>query len=193
MDIDKEKLKGLLWAEAASYRADCTDWKRNTEALQDFLGEKTVEEVALELLVENEALRQSVADHKSCIASDSELFHEANLECNRYHSVIVSVAELLGISREEQDEEEVTQEELIEAINELWGQVRGMQEDLDEYKSEHEALRQVLASSHEFILSDARTRRMCDETGQVSPLFPKRVGILAAIDGAMDRGGHVNG
>lgn len=47
MDIDKEKLKGLLWAEAASYRADCAGWKRNTEALDEFLGEKTVVEVAL--------------------------------------------------------------------------------------------------------------------------------------------------
>lgn len=57
MTIDKQKLQKLLWAEAASYRADCADWKRNTEALQEFLGEKTVEEVALELLAENEALR----------------------------------------------------------------------------------------------------------------------------------------
>lgn len=56
MDIDKEKLKGLLWAEAASYRADCADWKRNTEALDDFLGEKTVGEVALELLAESDRL-----------------------------------------------------------------------------------------------------------------------------------------
>lgn len=109
MDIDKEKLKGLLWAEAASYRADCAGWKRNTEALDEFLGDKTVVEVALELLAESEALRQ------------------------------------------------------------------------------------VLAVSHEFILNDARTRHMCDETGQVSPLFPKRVGILAAIDAAMDKGGKTNG
>mgnify|MGYP001546442089 CR=1 FL=1 len=57
MSIDKQKLQRLLWAEAASFRADCADWKRNTEALQDFLGEKTVEEVALELLAENDALR----------------------------------------------------------------------------------------------------------------------------------------
>ena len=56
MNIDKQKLQKLLWAEAASYRTDCADWKRNTEALQDFLGEKTVEEVALELLAENERL-----------------------------------------------------------------------------------------------------------------------------------------
>jgi len=58
MTIDKTKLQKLLWAEAASFRADCSDWKRNTEALQEFLGEKTLEEVALELLAENEALRQ---------------------------------------------------------------------------------------------------------------------------------------
>jgi len=58
MTIDKQKLQKLLWAEAASYRADCADWKPNTEALQEFLGEKTVEEVALELLAENEALRK---------------------------------------------------------------------------------------------------------------------------------------
>jgi hypothetical protein len=60
MTIDKQKLQKLLWAEAASYRADCANWKRNTEALQDFLGEKTVEEVALELLAENERLTQQL-------------------------------------------------------------------------------------------------------------------------------------
>ena len=59
MTIDKEKLQKLLWAEAASYRADCADWKRNTEALQEFLGEKTVEEVALELLAENGRLQSA--------------------------------------------------------------------------------------------------------------------------------------
>ena len=59
MTIDKQKLQKLLWAEAASYRADCADWKRNTEALQEFLGEKTVEEVALELLADNERLQSA--------------------------------------------------------------------------------------------------------------------------------------
>ena len=60
MTIDKQQLHKLLWAEAASYRADCADWKRNTEALDEFLGEKTVGEVALELLSENEALRKAL-------------------------------------------------------------------------------------------------------------------------------------
>ncbi|MCI9875937.1 hypothetical protein [Pseudomonas atacamensis] len=62
MSIDKQELHKLLWAEAASYRADCADWKRNTEALQEFLGEKTVEEVALELLAENERLTQQLGE-----------------------------------------------------------------------------------------------------------------------------------
>jgi hypothetical protein len=62
MTIDKQKLQKLLWAEAASYRADCASWKRNTEALQEFLGEKTVEEVALELLEENEVARMRIKE-----------------------------------------------------------------------------------------------------------------------------------
>ena len=62
MTIDKQKLQKLLWAEAASFRADCADWKRNTEALQEFLGEKTVEEVALELLEENELARMRIKE-----------------------------------------------------------------------------------------------------------------------------------
>lgn len=61
MTIDKQQLQKLLWAEAASYRADCADLKRNTEALDEFLGEKTVGEVALELLSENELLRKECA------------------------------------------------------------------------------------------------------------------------------------
>lgn len=72
MTIDKQKLQKLLWAEAASYRADCADWKRNTEALQEFLGEKTVEEVALELLAENEALRAEASKWKNESVSDSQ-------------------------------------------------------------------------------------------------------------------------
>ncbi|WP_236169761.1 hypothetical protein [Pseudomonas atacamensis] len=62
MTIDKQKLQKLLWAEAASFRADCADWKRNTEAPQEFLGEKTVEEVALELLAENERLTKQLGE-----------------------------------------------------------------------------------------------------------------------------------
>lgn len=74
MSIDKQKLQKLLWAEAASYRADCTDWKRNTEALQEFLGEKTVEEVALELLVENERLKTLRSTTERDLAQELEVW-----------------------------------------------------------------------------------------------------------------------
>jgi hypothetical protein len=77
MTIDKQKLQKLLWAEAASYRADCADWKRNTEALQEFLGEKTVEEVALELLAENEALRKDAKRLQSATAFVQDLCDSA--------------------------------------------------------------------------------------------------------------------
>ena len=70
MTIDKQKLQKLLWAETASYRADCADWKRNTEALQEFLGEKTVDEVALELLAENAALRSDVETWRLSITAE---------------------------------------------------------------------------------------------------------------------------
>ncbi|WP_426201060.1 hypothetical protein [Pseudomonas sp. TWP3-1] len=69
MTINKQKLQALLWAEAASWSSDCGDWKRNTEALQDFLGEKTVEEVALELLAENERLTKQLEELIGGLAS----------------------------------------------------------------------------------------------------------------------------
>ena len=64
MTIDKQQLQKLLWAEAASFRADCAGWKRNTEALDEFLGDKTMGEVALELLAENEALRKGAGRYE---------------------------------------------------------------------------------------------------------------------------------
>lgn len=62
MTIDKQKLQKLLWSEVASWKADCGEWKQNAEALGEFLGEKTVEEVALELLAENERLTQQLGE-----------------------------------------------------------------------------------------------------------------------------------
>ncbi|UVK96089.1 hypothetical protein LOY49_12425 [Pseudomonas atacamensis] len=62
MTIDKQKLQKLLWSEVASWKADCGEWRQNAEALGEFLGEKTVEEVALELLADNERLTQQLAE-----------------------------------------------------------------------------------------------------------------------------------
>lgn len=66
MTIDKQQLQKLLWAEAASFRADCADWKRNSEALDEFLGDKAVSEVALELLAENERVKSRLCVCRDC-------------------------------------------------------------------------------------------------------------------------------
>lgn len=52
MTIDKQKLQPLLWSVVASWRAGSDALERHTEALDEFLGETTVEEVALGLLDE---------------------------------------------------------------------------------------------------------------------------------------------
>ena len=64
MSIDKQKLQKLLWSEVASWKADCSEWKQSSEALGEFLGEKTMEEVALELLAESEALRKDAERYR---------------------------------------------------------------------------------------------------------------------------------
>ncbi|MGS0546625.1 hypothetical protein HXW87_21045 [Pseudomonas sp. Y5-11] len=73
MSIDKQKLQSLLWSEVAAWKADCAEWKRNTDALQEFLGEKTMEEVALELLAENKALRRAALDAREFILHEAEV------------------------------------------------------------------------------------------------------------------------
>lgn len=52
MAIDKQKLQPLLWSVVASWRAGSDALDRHTDALDEFLGETTVEEVALGLLDE---------------------------------------------------------------------------------------------------------------------------------------------
>ncbi|WP_162094819.1 hypothetical protein [Pseudomonas chlororaphis] len=56
MTIDKEKLKSLLWSVVASWKAEDGDLQRHTAALDEHLGDKTVEEVALLLIEENDRL-----------------------------------------------------------------------------------------------------------------------------------------
>ncbi|AZC52297.1 hypothetical protein C4K35_4728 [Pseudomonas chlororaphis subsp. piscium] len=56
MNVDKEKLKSLLWSVVASWKADDGDLLRHADALEELLGDKTVEEVALLLIGENERL-----------------------------------------------------------------------------------------------------------------------------------------
>ncbi|WLH10335.1 hypothetical protein PSH58_15620 [Pseudomonas hefeiensis] len=73
MTIDKQKLKDLLWAEVAAWSVSAPDWPAVTQALEEFLGKQTMEEVALELLVENEALRKErdkLAEDKQGLLED---------------------------------------------------------------------------------------------------------------------------
>ncbi|AZE55917.1 hypothetical protein C4K03_3764 [Pseudomonas synxantha] len=77
MTIDKQKLQKLLWSEVASWKSDCSEWKQSSEALGEFLGEKTTEEVALELLAENEALRKDAARYRFLC----DKFGETKLPC----------------------------------------------------------------------------------------------------------------
>ena len=58
MTIDKQKLQKLLWAEVAAWSVSAPDWPTVTQALEEFLGKQTLEEVALELLVESGRLEQ---------------------------------------------------------------------------------------------------------------------------------------
>ena len=60
MSIDRKKLQPLLWSVVASWRAGDAELARHTDALDAFLGEMTVEEVALELLAEIDQLAAQV-------------------------------------------------------------------------------------------------------------------------------------
>ncbi|CAI8984458.1 hypothetical protein [Pseudomonas chlororaphis] len=74
MSIDKEKLKSLLWSVVASWRAEDGDLQRHTAALDEHLGDKTVEEVALELLAENERLKTLRSTTERDLAQELEVW-----------------------------------------------------------------------------------------------------------------------
>ncbi|MDD1016885.1 hypothetical protein [Pseudomonas rubra] len=61
MNIDKSKLQPLLWAAVGAWRAGDQDLEEHTDALDEFLGELTVEEVALGLLEDQQLTRQANA------------------------------------------------------------------------------------------------------------------------------------
>ncbi|MCK9802112.1 hypothetical protein M1B34_31745 [Pseudomonas sp. MAFF 302030] len=86
MTIDKQKLQSLLWSEVAAWKADCGEWKQSTEALGEFLGEKTVEEVALELLAENAQLKNQEIELKAeveALRDDAERYRGVRRVANQ--------------------------------------------------------------------------------------------------------------
>ncbi|PXX59500.1 hypothetical protein SAMN05660489_04525 [Pseudomonas sp. LAMO17WK12:I10] len=83
MSIDRAKLKSLLWSVVASWKAGDGDLQRHTTALDEILGDKTVEEVALLLIEENERLRADL-DGEISQARDFNIEHE-ELKSERDH------------------------------------------------------------------------------------------------------------
>ncbi|MCW2272400.1 hypothetical protein CQ065_06865 [Pseudomonas sp. MYb187] len=69
MNIDKAKLHPLLWAVVGAWKTGDQGLQLHTDALDQFLGEHTVEQVALQLLAEldlaDEARDAYAADKKS--------------------------------------------------------------------------------------------------------------------------------
>ena len=57
-----------------------------------------------------------------------------------------------------------------------------------ELKAEVEALRKALTSSREFLVRDAKVRRMTDGAGHISPMFPLRKMVMEQIDAALGQG-----
>jgi len=75
MNIDKSKLQPLLWAVVGAWKADDQDLHLHTDALDEFLGEHTVEQVALQLLAE---LKLSNEAQESYRADKTRLAHEVD-------------------------------------------------------------------------------------------------------------------
>lgn len=72
MNIDKSKLQPLLWAVVGAWRAGGQDLQERTDALDEFLCEGTVEEVALNLLEKNEQLKAENEKMRSFLAEVSK-------------------------------------------------------------------------------------------------------------------------
>ncbi|CAN7252405.1 hypothetical protein LJR159_000938 [Pseudomonas brassicacearum] len=96
MTIDKQKLQKLLWAEVAAWSVSAPDWPETTEALSDFLGKQTLEEVALELLAENATLRDG-ANFRAIqsLRQDCEALREDNDKLTRRNGMLEQNVEVM--------------------------------------------------------------------------------------------------
>ncbi|MBW1249479.1 hypothetical protein I7860_22665 [Pseudomonas tolaasii] len=204
--------------KAAEYAAQDTinfaDEAEEMRALQQF-HEEVGPETVLELIAEINALKgphdwlaedliKELVDNAQAIQENAEDGEEDQF-------VIVLLAAAQRIRRQEANIEKLKADVALSAkAADCWDRLNiqnkalsdSFRAERDQLKAESarstereilqlaeiEALRQILASSHEFIMNDARTRHMCDEAGQVSQLFPKRVAILASIDTALGKG-----
>lgn len=146
MTVDKQKLQKLLWNEVASWKADCCEWKQSSEALGEFLGEKTVEEVALELLTENERLKTLRSTTERDLAQELEVWRHGPScwncgDTGDVHDIIgewrgqcdCNAAKLIDVAAE-RDQLKAENEALIAAAQALRDEWRKDQADAERYR-----------------------------------------------------------
>ncbi|GAA0416832.1 hypothetical protein GCM10008969_45010 [Pseudomonas veronii subsp. inensis] len=82
-----------------------------------------------------------------------------------------------------------------EQIDQLRAEVAGLRTGYEAYeqvnaelKAEVEGLRKALTSSREFLMRDAKVRRMTDGARHISPMFPLRKLVMEQIDAALGQG-----
>lgn len=179
MTIDKEKLKGLLWAESASWRADCADWKLHTEALADFLGERTLEEVALELLAENERLE---VDSGSLRGSTKRMGEDVSKMQKQMRKLQREVERF----KAENERLQEAHEQICTNYNQVSyaSEERGKQ--IDQLKAENEALRKAAGQVLSWI--EAKHRPPVADQLETGRMALVRLHALADLDAAMGKG-----
>lgn len=132
----------------------------------------------LALIAENERLR---VDLKSVVRLNNENADLFKAESERLESEAVYSAAGFDAAREE--------------ISKLRAEVAGLKTGYEAYervnaelKAEVEALRKALTSSREFLVRDAKVRRMTDGARHISPKFPLRKLVMEQIDAALGKG-----
>ncbi|QHF28557.1 hypothetical protein [Pseudomonas sp. R32] len=203
MNIDKAKLQPLLWAVVGAWRAGDQDLHLRTDALDGFLGEHTVEEVALGLLAEverlegcEEVLRNLVsyvgADAYSASEVAPEVFARKIMDgINILNDPLAQLAEKRGAERDQ-----------LAADNEsLRGSCKAMGLDMGKLTRERNSFRrsaEKLKAENEVLRKDAeRYRWLRDECGVVAykeiagsigpGMLPSGEKLEAAIDAAKER------
>jgi chromosome segregation ATPase len=62
------------------------------------------------------------------------------------------------------------------------------EQTVKELRGDVEALREALTSTREFLMHDAKVRRMTDGVRHISPMFPLRKLVMEQIDAALGKG-----
>ena len=169
MSIDIKKLKAL--AEAATGFSDVS----------------LAPDVLLELIDQNERLTKnykslcdSVAHLNAATTSAGDEVARLRAENESANSRLHEVAVACATAEQERDQ--------------LRAEIAGLRTGYEAYervnaelKGENEALRKALTSSREFLVRDAKVRRMTDGARHISPMFPLRKLVMEQIDAALGK------